>query len=265
VREFSAEYLETTRQGMWADSRAALADLALDSRGRVLDVGCGTGELTRVLASETDGEVVGADADPSLLEVAGEHVPVVGADAMRLPFRTDAFDLVVCQALLINLPDPAAAVDEFVRVSSDLVAAVEPNNAAVTVDSTVDAEGPLARRARRRFLDGIDTDVTLGAEARELFSDAGIEVVSTTRYDHERVVTPPYSELDVEDARKKATGEGLASDRETMLAGETTTDEYERLREEWREMGRDVVDQMGDREYERREIVPFFVTVGRVP
>jgi len=264
VRQFSADYLETTRQGMWADSREALADLDLTTRERVLDVGCGTGELTRVLASETDGEVVGADADPSLLGVASEHAPVVGADATRLPFRADAFDLVVCQALLINLPDPVAAVREFARASSDLVAAIEPDNAAVTVDSTVESEGPLARRARRRFLAGIDTDVTLGADARELFAEAGLEVVSTTRYDHERVVAPPYSELDVEDARKKATGEGLASDRETMLAGGTTEAEYESLREEWRAMGRDVVAQMSERAYERREVVPFFVTVGRV-
>jgi hypothetical protein len=29
-------------------------------------------------------------------------------------------------------------------------------------------------------------------------------------------------------------------------------------------MGRDVVDQMGDGKYERRETVPFYVTVGRV-
>jgi len=264
VREFSAEYLETTRQGMWADSRAALADLDLGGREHVLDAGCGTGELTSVLASETGGEVVGADADPTLLQVARESAPVVAADATRLPFDADVFDLVVCQALLINLPDPVAAVAEFARVSSDLVAAVEPNNAAVTVDSTVKAEGPLARRARRRFLAGIDTDVTLGADARELFAEAGIEAVSTTRYDHERVIAPPYSELDVEDARQKATGEGLASDRGTMLAGDTSEAEYERLREEWREMGRTVVAQMGDSEYERREVVPFFVTVGHV-
>ncbi|MBV0923928.1 class I SAM-dependent methyltransferase [Halomicroarcula limicola] len=247
---------------MWDDSRAALSDLALGECERVLDVGCGTGELTRVLREESGGTVVGLDADAELL--AGVDGPAVRGDATRLPFADDSFDLVVCQALLINLPDPEAAVREFARVASDRVAAVEPNNGAVTVDSTVDREPVLARRARRYFLDGVRTDVTLGADAAEVFEAAGLDVVSTRRYDQERTVEPPYGEAAVRAARRKATGEGLASDRETILAGETTPEEYDALRERWREMGRDVISQMQTDDYERRETVPFFVTVGRV-
>ncbi|MDL0140052.1 SAM-dependent methyltransferase, partial [Halobacterium salinarum] len=37
------------------------------------------------------------------------------------------------------------------------------------------------------------------------------------------------------------------------------------LRAAWREMGRDVVAQMQAGEYVRRETVPFYVTVGRLP
>ncbi|MFB6308975.1 MAG: class I SAM-dependent methyltransferase [Haloarculaceae archaeon] len=247
---------------MWADSREALSDLSLGSCERVLDVGCGTGALTRVLREESTGTVVGLDADRDLLRAV--EGPAVRGDATRLPFDDDAFDLVVCQALLINLPDPAAALGEFARVSRDRVAAVEPDNAAVSVDSTVDSEPPLARRARELYLDGIETDVTLGGAAADLFSEAGLEVVSTTRYDHRRTVEPPYSEADVEAARRKATGESLGSDRETILAGDADPEEFARLREAWREMGRTAVDQMADREYERTETVPFYVTVGRV-
>jgi putative methylase len=83
VRRFSADYLETTRRGMWADSRAALSDLQLDECESILDVGCGTGELTRVLREETDGTVVGLDADTDLLSAAGD--PTVCGDATRLP------------------------------------------------------------------------------------------------------------------------------------------------------------------------------------
>jgi SAM-dependent methyltransferase len=262
VRRFSADYLETTRTGMWADSRDALADLAIDDCERILDAGCGTGELTRVLREESDATVVGLDADAALLEsVAG---PTVRGDATRLPFDDDTFDLVVCQALLINLPDPVAAVREFARVASERVAAVEPNNGAVTVESTVDSEPRLARRARRRFLDGVQTDVELGADAADAFERAGVTVVSTRRYDQELTVEPPYGKQAVRAARRKATGEGLASDRETILDGETTPAEYDALREQWREMGRVVVSQMQTDDYERRETVPFFVTVGRV-
>lgn len=261
MRQFSAEYLESTREGMWADSRAALADLDLDNRERVLDVGCGTGELTRVLRAEADGIVVGCDADPDLL--AHLAPPRVLGDATRLPFADDRFDLAICQALLINLPDPAAAVSELARSSTDLVAAVEPDNSAVTVDSTVESESALAQRAREHYLHGVETDVTLGADTRELFEDAGLGNVRTRRYDHDRVVEPPYSEQELEAARRKVTGTGLASNRAEIVAsdGEET---YERLREEWRSMGRSVVEQMQDDAYRRREVVPFYVTVGRV-
>jgi len=247
---------------MWADSREALGDLALEECDRVLDVGCGTGELTRVLREESNGDVVGLDADADLL--ASVPGPNVRGDATRLPFADDSFDLVVCQALLINLPDPVAAVREFARVASQRVAAVEPNNGAVTVESTVDSEPRLARRARGRFLDGVDTDVELGADAADAFETAGLDVVSTRRYDQELTVEPPYGERAVRAARRKATGAGLATDRETILDGDTTPEEYDALREQWREMGRVVVAQMQTDDYERRETVPFFVTVGRV-
>ena len=257
---------------MWADSRAALADLDLSNRERVLDVGCGTGELTRVLAAESDGEVIGVDADRRLLDVASDHVPCVAGDALRLPVADDSVDLVVCQALLINLPEPAATLDEFARVSTDLVAAIEPNNAAVSVDSTVDSEVDLEARVRAAYLRGVDTDVTLGEQVESLFDDVGIEPLSTHRYDHEKRTEPPYNENALRSAKRKASGEGLA-DHETELrrgldkeADSEAADEatYDSLRRAWREMGREVIDQMQTDDYERVETVPFTVTVGRV-
>ena len=266
MRRFSADYLERTREGMWAGSRDALADLDLSNRERILDVGCGTGELTRVLASESDAnaEVVGVDADRRLLDVSSESVPAVAGDALRLPFADDSVDCVVCQALLINLPEPAAALREFARVSTDLVAAIEPNNAAVSVDSTVDSEIELESRVREAYLRGVNTDVALGEQVESLFDDVGIKPLSTRQYDHEKRTEPPYSKDALRSAKRKASGEGLA-DHEAELrrgvAGEAT---YDTLRRAWREMGREVIEQMQDESYERVETVPFTVTVGQV-
>ncbi|PSP92246.1 SAM-dependent methyltransferase [Halobacteriales archaeon QS_4_66_20] len=261
MHRFTAEYLEATREGMWEDSRDALADLALGSRERVLDVGAGTGELTGVLREETPGTVVALDADSELL---GEvPAPRVLGDATRLPFRDDAFDLVVCQALLVNLPEPERTLGAFARVSSDRVAVVEPDNSAVRIDSTVPDESPLARRARELYLDAVGTDASIG-DARDLFAEVGLSEVTVRRYDHERAIEPPYSERAVESARRKASGAGLDTDRETILAGGTTPEEFDDLRQEWRAMGREAAAQMQDGEYRQREVVPFFVTVGHV-
>jgi SAM-dependent methyltransferase len=265
VRKFTADYLRRTREGMWDGSCAALADLDLAARDRILDVGAGTGELSSVLAAESDAEVVCLDADPSLLAVAHDEtgLPVVAGDATRLPVSDDAFDLVVCQALLVNLPSPTEALREFARVSSDLVAAIEPDNAAVGVDSTVAREVALERRVREAYLDGVETDVALGDRIPALFEDVGLHGVRSHRHHHDKRVEPPYGTADLEDAKRKATGEGLAA-HERELRSAVSDTAYDELRREWREMGREVVDQMRAGEYRRAEVVPFDVVVGRV-
>jgi SAM-dependent methyltransferase len=259
MRRFSEAYLDRTREGMWRD-REALSPLELDSAERVLDVGCGTGEFTRVLREESTAEVVGADRDRSLL--AGLDGPTVLADALSLPFTDLSFDLVACQALLVNLPDPTRALREFARVSRGRVAAVEPDNAAVGVASTVDSEAELARRARELYVEGIDTDVGLGA-ARETFEAAGLSDVEVTRYDHERVTEPPYAEADVEAAVRKASGADIRERRDVLSDAGVDGESLDRLRESWRAMGRETLTQIQAGEYRRREVVPFYVTVGR--
>lgn len=259
MRRFDAEYLRETRRGMWADSRAALADLDLGSCDRVIDVGCGEGALTRVLREECPGEVIGCDRNVELLSEL--DAPAVRGDAYDLPFADGGVDLVVCQALLINLADPERAVREFARVASGSVACIEPDNGAVSVESTVDAERDLARRARRRYLDGVETDVELGADAATVLEDAGLSTVRTRRYEQTLVVEPPYSDADLEAAGRKANGSGLRARRETMTGTEEALDS---LRAEWRAMGRDAVEQVQREEYRRTETVPFYVAVGDV-
>jgi len=296
MRRFSAEYLADTRRGMW-ESREALAALSPADRRVAVDAGCGTGALARVLAEEMgantgdgagsppaggtteagrergaaaaspgDGRprVIGVDRDRALLAALPPGVEAVRGDATALPVRPGLPDLIACQALLVNLPEPVAAVVEFARTSGDLVAAVEPDNAAVTVDSSVPDEERLAARAREYYVTGVDTDVALGT-VPTLFRRAGLVDVRADWHEHELVVEPPYTDRDVESARRKVSGDGIAERRAALLAGGLSSEGYERLRAEWREMGRAVVRAMRDGDYRRREVVPFGVTVGRVP
>lgn len=270
MRRFSAEYLAATRAGLWSD-RAALAPLALGDRDRVLDVGCGTGAFTRVLREETTPgtEVVGADADVDLLARARGQAragvddarPVVAGDATRLPVGDRSCDLVTAQALLVNLPDPRAAVREFARVTSESAAAVEPDNASVGVDSTVDGEAALDRRAREAYRAGAETDLAPGDRVRDLFEAAGLAVVATRRHHHEKRVEPPYGDRDWEAARRKVSGAAL-DDVAGPLRRSLGASGFDDLRGAWRAVGRETASQMRASEYRRVEVVPFDVTVG---
>ena len=88
---------------------------------RVLDVGCGTGALTAVLA-----ELVGADqvaaVDPSEPFVEECQASVPGADvrvapAEALPFEDGTFDRALSQLVFHFVQDPAASVREMARVT----------------------------------------------------------------------------------------------------------------------------------------------------
>jgi SAM-dependent methyltransferase len=265
VRQFSPEYLRRTRQGLWDGSREALGPLSLADRKRILDAGAGTGELARVLDAESPGQVVCLDADPDLLSVAAEEtgLDVVVGDATRPPVPANTFDLVVCQALLVNLPDPVAALRAFRECSTDLVAAIEPDNSDVGVDSTVAAEVTLEQRVREAYIAGVETDVALGDQLPSLFREAGLTPVATRRHYHRKVIEPPYDEESMAAAARKARGDALA-EHETELRRSLSPDEFDVLRDEWREMGRAVVEAMREGTYRRAEVVPFDVVVGRV-
>jgi len=90
---------------------------------RWLDVGCGTGVLTRAaLELAGPGAVVGLDRSEALIAYAREHVDDPRArfqtgDASDLGFDTGAFDLVVSGLVLNFLPEPLRAVREMARVT----------------------------------------------------------------------------------------------------------------------------------------------------
>jgi ubiquinone/menaquinone biosynthesis C-methylase UbiE len=119
--------------------RTFLADVAFPAGAEVLEVGCGTGVLTRVLAGlpEVD-RVVGVDIAESLLDRARELAPdleFAQADARSLPFDDERFDVVVFDSTFSHVPEPERAVAEAFRVlrPEGLLAAFDGDYATATV------------------------------------------------------------------------------------------------------------------------------------
>src|ERR1700687_686588 len=100
--------------------------------GSALDVACGSGKLTAVLAkiAGDEGRVVGLDFSPGMLEIARrDHsgIEFVEGDALKLPFEDASFDASTIAFGLRTLWDPVKGLREMLRV-------VKPNGRAVVLE-----------------------------------------------------------------------------------------------------------------------------------
>lgn len=92
--------------------------------GTLVDLGCGTGQLTqRLVCSFPGAAVVGVDLSAGMLTEAARRLgraggagPLVRADAQQLPFAASTVDVVVCTESFHWYPDQARTLGELARV-----------------------------------------------------------------------------------------------------------------------------------------------------
>jgi SAM-dependent methyltransferase len=95
----------------------ALAAIREFDPGRVLEVGCGWGELAEWIERDTGAEVVAIDLSPRMVELARERgVDARVADVQELPFADGEFDVVVAAWMLYHVPDLDRGLAELARV-----------------------------------------------------------------------------------------------------------------------------------------------------
>lgn len=145
--------------------RRAWADLLLPMIGepgrRVADLGCGTGTLSMLLATEGQHRVHGVDFSPEMVRRAREKTRDVLprpefslADAAEPPLPSASFDAVLCRHVLWAMPDPTAALERWI----DLLA---PGGVLVLVEGLWSNGAGLPASACVRLVENLRDDVHL--------------------------------------------------------------------------------------------------------
>src|SRR5919206_368505 len=137
---------------------------------RVLEVGCGPGELAARIRDELGADVVAVDISPRMVELArGRGVDARAGDVQELPFPAGEFDCAVAAWMLYHVPDPERALAELARV-------IRPGSRLVAVTNAPDHLREL------RALLGLPTD-----RAASAFSAANGEELLRRHFDRVEV------------------------------------------------------------------------------
>ena len=149
-KKHSEDYFGEPRNFWWNQDYLELIAkrTGLNQCHKMLDVGCGVGYWSRLLAPFLceDATMTGIDQEVSWVKKCAEtqfarpaHFQV--GDAQNLSFANESFDLVTCQTVLMHLKDPKAALTEFHRVlkPGGVLLIAEPNTSgAAAVRSNID-------------------------------------------------------------------------------------------------------------------------------
>ncbi len=215
--------------------------LALVAGETLLDVGCGPGDAGVALVAGAGGtaRLVGIDASERMLAVARERAAAAGVaaefrvgDAAALPEPDGSVDALRSERMLQWVPDPDAALREFVRV-------LRPGGRLVVIDTdwnslTIDLPDLTAFRAAQaamqRFRGG---GFTIGRELLNRCRDAGLRDVAGTAATHLETVYETRAALEVTGFPPLQQGV-----RGLVRAGELDSATAERLLAEVDEAGR---------------------------
>jgi ubiquinone/menaquinone biosynthesis C-methylase UbiE len=131
IKKLALQALET------AEERLPLyLEVGLKDAKSILDVGCGSGMVTRDIANLTKEKVVGIDGSKDMIDVAKgvlkdyKNVELKVGNAEDLPFDDNIFDLVTCNLVLMWAKNPQNVVNEMTRVTKlggVVLASLEPD------------------------------------------------------------------------------------------------------------------------------------------
>jgi ubiquinone/menaquinone biosynthesis C-methylase UbiE len=176
-------YARSTSVQYHEDTMEQLVELAPPT-GMVLDDGCGTGAFLEFAARRVTRveRYVGIDVSRGMLRHAQRRLKLTGsdpllvqADACRLPFAENTFDVVYARGMLHHLPDPARGMQEIRRV-------LKPGGLAVVLDPNKTLLSTLPRYLARRTDHFDDDHKSFRASELERLVKSALTLVETRFY-----------------------------------------------------------------------------------
>ncbi len=189
---FEIRAADPRQRALWRDFLSRAPQIAA---ARVLEVGCGTGIITALVA-ELPGvtQAVGVDPIPGFVELARRRVPALRfevADGRSLPFADESFDGVVFATTLCHVPTPERALGEARRVlrPGGYLLIYDGDYATTTV--AVGANDPL-QTCVDAAISGLVHDPWLVRRLPRLVRDAGFEPGQLRSHGYVELDSPAY-------------------------------------------------------------------------
>jgi len=176
IKKLELQALETAEERLPLYLEVGLKDAKL-----ILDVGCGSGMVTKDIANLTKGKVIGVDGSQDMIDVATKvlkskkNVELQVNDAQNLDFDENTFDIVTCNLLLMWVKNPQEVVNEMARVVKPggiVLASLEPDYGGKLHFPENPKIDPIFAGAAIRARGG---DPHIGRKLRLLFVRAGLE------------------------------------------------------------------------------------------
>lgn len=199
----SVDWLVDHHRTKELERRQMVEDLELEPGAVVLDLGCGPGLWTQLLAEQLGphGKVIGADLSSGLIRYAVENARTgvedvtefVIADFYRIPFADDTFDAVFFGNCLAYVPDAVALLHEHKRVTRPRGRVIAKDfDGAVIIFHPLDVQLSLTvlRAAARALAENPRNppfDNFVGRKLHGFFVRAGFQDVSTRTYAVQKV------------------------------------------------------------------------------